>query len=129
MGETRLQHAERNFHESAARVAWAESAWRALASELATVDSQYRAATWETTSPAEFAQLSARRELLARSVPGVRAELDRLTAVHRAIKQTYEQTRRTYERAEAELTRAERFGDTGSMTAARRVIDSLHEER
>jgi len=129
MSESRLEHAERNYHESAGRLEHTRRRVHALAAELAATRAQCDGATFGTVAPAAFAELLAKRELLVRAVDAAREEERRQEAAHAPVKQTFEQTRRNYLSALDRLQRAERQGDRAAIATAQSVLAALAEER
>lgn len=124
---SRLGRIEARFTASAARVEAARVKVKTLATELHAVEDRWAGATMENCAPAEFAELSARRELLLRSHQRARREADALAAGHSGVDQEYRQASRSLLEARDRLARATYRGDTKTIAECSAQIAGLIE--
>jgi hypothetical protein len=116
--------------ERAAEAAAAAEAARGrhgeLQGQLREVNARWQAATLATITAADFAELTARRELLDRAEGAARAELGRLEAEYHAARTELAVKVGQHNREAARLTRAERNGDRPGIAAARRALAGIN---
>jgi hypothetical protein len=111
--------------ETAAAAEAARGRHGELQRELHAVNARWQAATLATITAADFAELTARRELLDRAEGAARAELGRLEAEYHAARTELAVKVGQRNREAARLTRAERNGDRPGIAAAGRALAGL----
>lgn len=116
---------EQRAAELAAAAAGARDRLSALQNELRAVNARWQGATLDTVTALEFAELTARRELLDRAMGPVRTEYNRADEAFRAARTALAVKTGQRRRALDQLARAEAHGNTHEADAARRVLAGL----
>ncbi len=120
-----LGRLQAELRAAAERLEEARRAAGTIGRDLAETEGAWAAASIETTAPATFAEIDARRTLLLRANVAAKHRLGQAETYYKAVETPHRQKMRALLDARDRLQRAERNGGKAAAEAARGVILQL----